>query len=437
MWKRKTRWTNILFLAVSINISCTGGPEPEARVDEVVFWHSFVSASHQSLNRIIEQFHNEHPDIRIKPQYVPSGDVLIQKLITAIQSNTTPDIAWIHSGFMDKLVNANAIYDLETFISGGNGISPEELSDIFPVLLEEGKWKGVQYALPMEATTLALIYNRDLFRRAGLDPSHPPENWAELYEYSIRLSADENNDGNIDLWGFYVPSFPASGSLSTWMVLQFLPFLWQGGGNMINEDQTEVLFHQEPGIRALELWKAIYDTIDMQLFSLAHDMAFMSQRVAMILDGPWNLPSYRKMKEIDWGVAPLPAGPHGKATYLAGEKLVIFKNSKIPEKAWTFLKWMIQPEVQAEFSMLSGYLPVRKSTLDLLSYQEYLENDPALGTFVEQIQFGRGRRPVDYHRVEINQALAKSIEEVLTGNKDIKTALSEARDRCNQLLSQR
>ena len=79
-----------------------------------------------------------------------------------------------------------------------------------------------------------IIYNKDLFRKAGLDPDHPPKDWNELYEFARKLTVDKNRDGKTDQYGFYVPVFPASGQLSIWMVLQWAPFLWQAGGTEID-----------------------------------------------------------------------------------------------------------------------------------------------------------------------------------------------------------
>lgn len=192
----------------------------------ITFWHSFVASTFPALEELINQFETEHPDIHIKAQYIPTGDALVQKLITAIQSQTAPDISWIHSDFIQKLVEADAIYPMREFIDGSDGLTEETLNDIFPPLLRAATWRDTLYAMPMEATSLALLYNRDLFRQAGLDPNHPPETWDELYEYTLKLTIDKDGDGKIDQYGFYVPVFPASGALSIWMALQWSPFLW-------------------------------------------------------------------------------------------------------------------------------------------------------------------------------------------------------------------
>ena len=429
----------IIGLIVSIEtliflFSGCSGKDSEDKRTKVVFWHSFVSSTIPALNELIERFERENPGIKIDAQYIPTGDALIQKLVTSIQSNTAPDISWLHADFLDKLVDADAIYDMKHFIQGENGLSVDDMSDIFDQLIKTFTHKGVLYAIPMEATTLALLYNKDHFRAAGLDPKHPPADWKELKDYAARLTVDKNGDGKIDQYGFYVPAYPASGPLSIWVVLQWSPYLWQAGGEIIDSAQTRVLFNSDAGVQALSLWKSIYDELNFSNYSFTHDLGFASGSLSMIMDGPWDLPTFRKMVNKNWSVAPLPKGPVKSATYIAGEGLAVFKQSKNPDAAWTFIKWVSQPEIQAMFSMSSGYLPIRKSVLDREDYKAFLEKDEPMRKFVEQISIARQRTAIDKYYVDINQQIADAIEKTLVGGKDPGTALNDAAKVSNKLL---
>jgi multiple sugar transport system substrate-binding protein len=420
--------TIIIFIAI---ISCSGG---ERKENEVIFWHSFVPATQPALNKMIEKFEKENPDIHIKAQYVPTGDALVQKLITSIQSGTQPDIAWIHSDFIDKLIEGDAIYEMDHFIKSKDGLSKEEIDDFFPELLKSAMWNGKLYALPMEATVLALHYNKDAFKAAGLDPNNPPTTWDELYEAAKKLTVDKDGDGKIDQYGFYIPVFPASGQLSIWMVLQWEPFVWQAGGKIINNEQTKLLIDQAPSVEALSFWKKMFDMMHFSGFTLSHDLGFSSGTLAMVMDGPWNLPVYKKLNKFQWGITSLPAGPKDKATYIAGEHLAIFKKSNVPEKSWKFVKWFIQPENQALFSELSGYLPVRKSTLELESYKKFLSEDKYMSAFIDQIKIARAQSPIDHYKIEINQIIAEAVEQTILGNKDADEVLKVQAHKGNKLL---
>lgn len=425
-----------LFFTIMLLFNCS---EKNNKVNNgkttIVFWHSFVSSTIPALQELITKFEKEYPDIHIEAQYIPSGDALIQKLVTAIRSKTAPDISWLHSDFLENLVNADAIYRMEEFINGPNGITQEDLKDIYPALIQFASWKGTLYSMPMEATNLALLYNKDMFKAAGLDPNKPPKTWDELYEYSKKLTFDKDGDGKDDQTGMFIPIYPAAGPLGSWMVWQWEPFLWQAGGDVINDEQTKVLYDSEGGIKALELWQKIYRELKLRTFTSDFDVAFASKRLAMSMDGPWNLPRYKDLlKNLNWAFAPLPEGPVTKATVVGGEYLAIFKQSKHPQQAWQFIKWLIQPETQAFWAMKSGYLPIRHAVLKVDKFQKYLEENPNFKVFVDQMEVGHVQKPIDYGGLEITRHIAQAIENATIGNRDVKTSLKEAADKSNKLL---
>ncbi|MEG8989758.1 ABC transporter substrate-binding protein [Ignavibacteria bacterium 4148-Me] len=408
-----------------------------SKSDKIVltFWHGMMSSSIPALNKLIEEFEKSHPNIKIKAQTIPNGDAGIQKIMTALQSNTAPDISWIYADYLEDLVKANAIYPMKEFIESENGLTKEEIEDIYPALRIYASWKGTLYSIPMEATNLAMIYNKTLFREAGINPDKPPNNWDELYEYAKKILKDFNNDGIFERIGFFIPVFPSTGSRNGWMVWQFRPFIWQAGGEIIEEDQSKVIFDSEAGIRALTLWKNLYKEQNLSRITSDFDMLFVSGQLGMAMDGPWSLPRYKELlKNIDWAFAPLPAGPVKRATIVGGEYLAIFKQSRHPKEAWEFVKWIIKPETQAMWSMASGYLPVRKATNKLPEFKKYLEENPNFKVFVDQMEYAQAERSIDYGGMQITRYLGEAIESVTIGDIEPAYALKIAAEKSNNLL---
>lgn len=402
---------------------------------EITFWHGMMATSVPALTQLINEFEKSHPNIKINAQTIPNGDAGIQKLMTALHSKTTPDVSWIYADYMEDLVKSDAIYPMQHFIEGKNGMTKEDLADIYPSLLIYASWKGTLYSMPMEATNLALIYNKDMFKAAGLDPEKPPQTWEELYSYSKKLTLDKNNDGKFEQVGFFVPVFPSSGSRNGWMVWQYRPFIWQAGGEIIEADQSKVLFDNEAGVKALTLWQKLFKEQKLSSFTSDYDMAFVSKQLAMAMDGPWSLPRYKElMKNLNWSFAPLPAGPSQKATIVGGEYLAIFKESKHPDEAWEFVKWITSPETQAKWSMTSGYLPIRRSVSKLPEFQKYLSENPNFKVFVDQMEYGKAERSIDNGGMQITRYIGEAIEGVTIGSKDPRTILKESADKSNKLL---
>ena len=162
-------WSRYFLLSFCLLLFIGCGKKEATKDDKITitFWHSFVASTIPALEDLIEQYETENPNVKIKAQYVPTGDALIQKLITAIQSKTAPDISWIHSDFLADLVDADAIYEMDHFIKSNNGLSKSEIEDIYPALLQYSSLRGKIYCIPMEATNLALIYNVDMVKEAG------------------------------------------------------------------------------------------------------------------------------------------------------------------------------------------------------------------------------------------------------------------------------
>jgi multiple sugar transport system substrate-binding protein len=211
------------------------------------------------------------------------------------------------------------------------------------------------------------------------------------------------------------------------MVWQWKPFLWQAGGYIIDERQTKLLYNSQAGVAALNLWKKIYKDLKLNVFTTDFDVAFASKHLAMVMDGPWNLPRYNQiLKGIDWAFAPLPAGPAKRATIVGGEYLAIFKQTKYPKEAWNFIKWMIRSDIQAFWAMKSGYLPIRHGVMQVPEFQEYLQMHPNFRIFVEQMEYGQAERPVDFANIVIQRHIANAIEKATVGDLDVKQVLDES-----------
>jgi multiple sugar transport system substrate-binding protein len=400
----------------------------------LTFWHSCVSSTVPALNELIARYEKEHPGIHIKAQYVPAGDALIQKLITSVQSGNAPDISWIHADFLPDLVAADAIYKIDDLMAGADTSVRRDLEDLFPALALQAKWKGTYYSVPMEATSIALLCNTELFRKAGLDADHLPATWDELLTDAKRLTADRDGDGKNEQVGFFVPVFPASGPLSGWMVWQWYAFLFAAGGNVITPDQSRVMYDADAGVQALTLWKNLYEAQHLETFSVDYEVAFASKTLAMTLDGPWNIPRWKQIKGLEWKVVPLPVGPSTRATVAGGEYLALFKQTTHRKEGWEFMKWMLQPGIQAMWSMRSGYLPVRRAVREIAEYQKFLSENPALKAYVDQLEYGQAPNPIDHHSLMISRHMGEAIEHATLGKQDPRSALATSAAKSNALL---
>jgi len=425
--------SSCLALLLALFSGCGKSPERQAGKSgktEIVFWHSYVSYTTPAIKRLIARFEAEHPNITVRPQYVQTGDDMLLKLAPAVLTGTTPDLCWVRTNWIAPMVDENAIYDVDELAEKYGGFTKEEEKDFLPSLMNASYYKGKLRVLPIQATCMALGYNKDLFRKAGLDPDRPPRDWKEFVEYGRKLTLRKGD--RVEQWAFFIPVF--TGQLSNYGVWQWKFFLWGEGGLYADPDGKKVAFNSEAGVRALQFWVDLQHKYRIATMS-APEQGYESQKVAMMLDGCWNLPHLQEMA-FDWAIGPMPAGSKRRVFPVDGEYIVVFRQSKHPKEAWEFARWFVSPEVQEAWSKDANYLPVRKSVFQSPSYQAYLKTNPGLKAFADQIEYAYNEPVLFRQATEIDLILSTAFDKAVRQVATPKQALDEAAEKANKILAE-
>jgi ABC-type sugar transport system permease subunit/maltose-binding protein MalE len=300
-----------------------------------------------------------------------------------------------------------------------------DLREFYPVSIAQSTFNGKVYGLPWVLSPKALLYNKRMFREAGLDPNRPPRTWDELRDYAIRLTR-KNADGRITQLGFAE-------------VRDFREYLWQSGGDLLTSDGRHPAFQLPVGVRTLGYW---VDTVDRMCgdvkalnafsaeFSGAASDSFGMQKVAMRLDSPFRIPDLKRyFPNLDYAVAPVPTS-RDRVNEVVGNSLVIPRGSKHKEAAWEFIKYASTKEQLLAVCAQSGRLPARISAAMDPSYL----NDPLLGPFVRELPYGKSI-PVVPGYLEMQDALDRQIELAMNHKKCPEQALNAAAEDCERILS--
>jgi hypothetical protein len=135
---------------------------------------------------LLERFHELNPDIRVNLE-VTVADGLQNRILVALQSGTGPDLIDVANGWNVPFALTGGLYALDERIAA----SGLPLDDFLQPALGTATVDGVLYGLPFRVEAHALIYNRDAYREAGLDPDAPPQTWDELLETAEALDAHQ------------------------------------------------------------------------------------------------------------------------------------------------------------------------------------------------------------------------------------------------------
>jgi len=391
---------------------------------EIDYWHFYGGAIGTIHDETIAEFNAAHPDIQVTSQYIGNAWTGRDKLLTAVAAGTPPDICLVDDYWVPELAATGNILKL------GDYITANTVLDIFDLFWQTAKYKGEIWAMPYAASNIVLYYNKDLFTAAGLDPEVPPTTWTELRDYAKALTKDLDGDGQTDQWGLMMPTAASRG-----VIYDFLPYLWQNGGELFDENYTECTIDSDEAAAALQfLQDLIY--VDEVLPAAPPSQGFETGVAAMILTSSSKLRlTYEPVVEFDLGVAVHMVNDElMKPMTVAGGKLFTVFNEEKVEAELVFINWMTNVENNTAWSTATGYTPLRKSVVASDTFQAFLDANPNARPAIDQIPYTRERPNIAAYG-DISRVIGSAIEAALLGEQDPATVFANAVPEANQVLA--
>jgi len=333
----------------------------------VSFWHVMGGPVGRQLDELIAEFNRQHPEGVVESARMGSYDVLAQKLMGAVSSQTPPVIAQMYESWTDQFHAAGFLEPLEDYVRRDSGF---KLNDFYPVFIEDNTYDSVLVTLPFNKSVPVFFYNRDLFRSAGLERF--PTDWTE-YRRACEALRDR---------GILATSWPVD-------VWYFGSMLLQEGGSLYDESDHEPRFDEPDGCRILEYFVAlIRDSLLYYNPGFQRQDEFLAGNVAMI---PASVVSWAFMKgrpSFDMAVAPFPMGQR-PAVIIAGTNIGMFRNvsGKQKELAWKFIRWFLEPAQQVRWTAASYYVPTRRSVAERPDFLKFLKDNPGYGQIMTQLAY--------------------------------------------------
>lgn len=405
---------------------CGGGDKNDADsgVTTIRFWHAMGGPLGEILVDMIKDFNKTHPHIRVIEENLASYENLEKKLLASLIAKNNPDIAQMYEAVTLKMAKAGKLLELGPMIEAQGDFDTD---DIIPTMLDDVTFDGKIWALPFNKSLPVLYYNKDSFKKAGLDPEAPPKNWDEFLEYAKKLTLDTNGDGRIDEWG---TAFPAENAWVYFcMVLQFGGKLYDYETNMVKMDSPEAIEALEYLVDSIHKHKVAYTSTGFN-----HQNDFLAGTVAMIMSSVVSKSFMEDKITFDWGMVPIPQGKLN-ASILSGTNASIFTTTPEREKAsWEFLNWFSKAENTARWSLGTTYMPVRQSAIDGPIMQAAFEEDSRNLAAVSQLPYSsfEPRMAGWYNCRKITGSL---LEEAMIGKRPAADILKEGVREMNDFLS--
>ena len=357
--------------------------------------------ANDSINAAIAEFEKANPDIKVKRTTFAFAD-LSKSILQGSVGGQVPDVAVVDVVDNQNFASLGMLKDLSN-----DGINK---SDFF-----EGPWssvvyEGKTYGIPLNSNNLALYYNKQMLKDAGVEV---PTDWASLKEVAKKTTKGD------------VKGIAISAVKSESATFQILPFVWQTGGDLKD--------YATSGATALAYLRGLIDDGSMSeaVSNYTQEDArtqFITGKSAMMINGPWELSTLAKDAQFDWDVAPLPKDKRA-ATSMGGENVVVMNGAKQSDAAVKLAKFLTSAEGAKIYCDGSGQLSSRPDLQGKLK----LSNDAKLKVFESQLADAHARAyGKDYPK--ISEAIQLSMQEALTGASTPEAAAKKAADSINPLL---
>ncbi|MFH1855932.1 MAG: sugar ABC transporter substrate-binding protein [Candidatus Omnitrophota bacterium] len=346
---------SIAVLIFSMVFSGCGEKEDLSGKQVIRYFQWGTPSQLETTKKLISKFELEHPDIKIIFTYADWAGYW-SKLQIELAGNAAPDVCLMSGAYFFKFVENNQFLNLQPYIDRDKDI---QMKDYYPFLVDLFKYNGDIYGVPRDFNSVALYYNKNLFDKFGVEYPNKNWTWEDFKEAAIKLTKDVDNDGRIDYYGCEL----AMDMESCWG-----NFVWQNGGEVLNESKTKCMLYQPEAIEAIQflhdfIWKYKVATSPIEMQSYGWKGGFILGRVAMVPQGSWYLQEYRKYENINFEVEHLPIGKK-RATSANGLCHVIYAKTKYPEESWQLVKFLSQEYAQEELVKTGAAIPAMIKVAD-------------------------------------------------------------------------
>jgi len=263
--------------------------------------------------------------------------------------------------------------------------------------------------------------------KAGLDPSQPPKSWAELRDWSLKLT--QRDGGNLKVAGLDV----YLNELEAWEM--FVMLLQGAGGQVLSADGKTATFAGPEGVRALTYLINLVqqDKVTDPGFGVGTQgpqIPFFTKRSAMKLGGNYHINPAAEAG-VEFTVAPFPKENGGYTSIVDPFTFSIPTGAKNPEGAYEFIKFALMPENQVAFCSASKNLPALSSA----QTSDQVTGEPKLAKFVEASEYAPTDAPVTPAYINVQTAVAKAVIEAIYGRRSAADALGAAEKEVQPILA--
>ncbi len=428
----------LLRAAAMAALTCGATAAAQAQT-EIQWWHAMGGQLGEALNALADGFNKSQKDYKVAPVYKGTYTETMTAAIAAFRARQPPHIVQVFEvGTATMMAARGAIYPVyQVMADAGETFDPEAF--LPAVYGYYSTADGKLLSMPFNSSTPVLYYNKDAFRKAGLDPAAPPKTWPELEQSARKLLAAGSQCGFTSQWQTWI-------QIENFGAWHNVPFAT--GANGFAGTDIKLAINDPLRTRHVDnlaRWQK------EKVFVYAGregkpNPKFTTGECPMMMGSTGSAGGFAQaMKDVSFGMAMLPYYPDVSGvpqnSIIGGATLWVLSGKPKDEYKGVarFFAYLSSPEVQSKWHMDTGYVPITKAAYQRTRAQGFYDKFPGRDVAVEQLNFkpptenSKGLRIGNF--VQIRDVMDEELEAVWAGQKTTKQALDAAVERGNKLLA--
>ncbi|WP_320775403.1 extracellular solute-binding protein [Streptomyces sp. CRN 30] len=400
-----------LVASLALAATACGGSDSGDSADgpvTITYWDTSNATNEApAYKALVKEFEAANKDIKVNFVNVPF-DQAQNKFDTAAGSKGAPDVlraevgwtpAFAKKGFFLPLDGTEALADEDKFESN---------------LIEQAKYEGKTYGVPLVTDTLALVYNKELFEKAGVEA---PKTWDDLKKAAATIKAKTGVDGYLGSTAGYYS----------------MPFLFGEGTDTVDAEGKKITIASAEAKKAYSTWLGLFDgkglgKADTTADAYAHKQdAFVNGKVASIIEGPWEITNFYKGSAFkdkeNLGIVTVPAGSTGEAgAPTGGHNLSVYAGSDEAHQkaALKLVNFMTSAKSQEAVALKNSTLPTRED-----AYTDEVKADPGIAGYQTVLSAAQPRPELPEYS-SLWTPLDDELPLMASGKKSLDEGLSDA-----------
>ncbi|CDO46221.1 glycerol-3-phosphate ABC transporter substrate-binding protein [Bartonella henselae] len=429
-------YLSIAAFTVAISVTTAGFAQTK-----ISFWHSMSGELGKQTENLINDFNASQSEYKVIPSFRGEYEEGMISLISAFRGKQQPVLVQIYEiGTGTMMAAKGAIYPIYQLMK--DTTQEFDPTDYLPAI--SGYYSDVQgrmLSMPFNASTPILYYNKDIFKKAGLDPEQPPKTWQDVESFSKKILETKAAS-----CGFTMAYASQWIGIENFSALHNIPFgTKENGFSGLN---SELTFN---GPLQVRMWTDLKKWSDQGIFryggpagALDATPMFMTQNCAIFMQSSGSRAGIlsEAVFNVGFGMLPYYDNVEGapQNSIIGGASIWALKGHTPEEYAGAaaFLKFLSKANNQAKWHQITGYLPTTKAAYELSKKQDYYKKNVGADIAIRQITLNPptvNSKGIRFGNLpQIRSILDQELEAVLNGSKTPKDGLDEAVERGNKLL---